>query len=51
MKVTVRPLTPECGADDWLWRGAKSMYDKPGFAEAARRRPARPVVRLALRAD
>ena len=51
MKVTVRPLTPECGADDWLWHGAKSMYDKPGFAEAARNRPARPVVHLARRAD
>ena len=38
----------ERGADDWLWHGAKSMYDKAGFAEVARRRPARPVVRLAL---
>jgi len=27
------------------------MYDKPGFAEAARNRPARPVVHLARRAD
>jgi GNAT superfamily N-acetyltransferase len=36
------------GADDWLWHGAKSMYDKAGFVEVARRRPARPVVRLAL---
>jgi len=39
---------PERGADDWLWHGAKSMYDKEGFVEVARRRPARPVVRLAL---
>ena len=38
----------ERGADDWLWHGAKSMYDKAGFVEVARRRPARPVVRLAL---
>jgi GNAT superfamily N-acetyltransferase len=36
------------GADDWLWHGAKSMYDKAGFAEVARRKPERPVVRLAL---
>jgi hypothetical protein len=40
VKVTVRPLTPERSADL-----------AAGFAEAARRRPARPVVRLALRAD
>jgi len=39
------------GADDWLWHGAKSMYDKAGFAEVARRRPARPVVRLTLDGD
>ncbi len=38
----------ERGADDWLWHGAMSMYDKKGFVEVARRRPARPVVRLAL---
>jgi ribosomal protein S18 acetylase RimI-like enzyme len=36
------------GADDWLWHGAKSMYDKAGFEEVARRRPERPVVRLKL---
>jgi ribosomal protein S18 acetylase RimI-like enzyme len=38
----------ERGADDWLWHGARSMYDKVGFVEVARRRPTRPVVRLAL---
>jgi len=38
------------GADDWLWHGAMSMYDKAGFAEVARRKPERPVVRLAMRA-
>ena len=38
----------ERGRDDWLWHGAKSMYDKAGFVEVARRRPERPVVRLAL---
>jgi GNAT superfamily N-acetyltransferase len=31
-----------------MWFGAKSMYDRAGFAEVARRRPERPVVRLAL---
>jgi ribosomal protein S18 acetylase RimI-like enzyme len=36
------------GADDWLWHGAKSMYDRAGFTEVARRKPQRPVVRLHL---
>jgi ribosomal protein S18 acetylase RimI-like enzyme len=35
-------------ADDFMWFGAKSMYDAAGFQEVARRRPARPVVRLHL---
>ena len=34
--------------DDWLWHGAKSMFDKAGFEEVARRKPHRPVVRLRL---
>jgi GNAT superfamily N-acetyltransferase len=34
--------------DDWLWHGAKSMYDHAGFHEVARRKPTRPVVRLKL---
>lgn len=34
--------------DDWLWHGAKSMFDKAGFEEVARRKPHRPVVRLQL---
>jgi ribosomal protein S18 acetylase RimI-like enzyme len=38
----------ERGADEWLWHGAKSMYDKAGFVEVARRKPERPLVRLAL---
>ena len=38
----------ERARDEWLWHGAKSMYDKAGFVEVARRRPQRPVVRLAL---
>jgi ribosomal protein S18 acetylase RimI-like enzyme len=36
------------GRDDWMWHGAMSMYEKAGFREVARRRPERPVVRLAL---
>lgn len=32
--------------DDFMWFGAKSMYDKAGFQEVARRKPQRPVVRL-----
>ncbi len=32
-----------------MFFGAKSMYDRAGFREVARRRPTRPVVRRALR--
>jgi GNAT superfamily N-acetyltransferase len=35
---------------DVMFFGAKSMYDRAGFREVARRRPTRPVVRRALRA-
>jgi ribosomal protein S18 acetylase RimI-like enzyme len=35
--------------DDWMWHGAMSMYEKAGFAEVARRRPQRPIVRLEVR--
>lgn len=34
---------------DFMWFGAKGMYDRAGFKEVARRRPNRPVVRRALR--
>lgn len=37
---------PSRSHDDFMWFGAKSMYDKAGFAEVARRKPHRPVVRL-----
>jgi ribosomal protein S18 acetylase RimI-like enzyme len=37
------------GSDDWMWHGAKSMFDKAGFTEVARRKPQRPVMRNALR--
>jgi GNAT superfamily N-acetyltransferase len=32
--------------DDAMWFGAKSMFDAAGFDEVARRKPARPIVRL-----
>lgn len=32
--------------DHDLWFGTKSMYDKVGFKEVARRKPSRPVVRI-----
>jgi len=32
------------------WFGSKGMFDEAGFQEVARRKPDRPVVRLALRA-
>jgi ribosomal protein S18 acetylase RimI-like enzyme len=34
-------------SDDTMWFGAKSMYDGAGFIEVARRKPQRPIVRLA----
>lgn len=34
--------------DDDLWFGVKAMYDDAGFEEVARRKPARPVLRLKL---
>jgi ribosomal protein S18 acetylase RimI-like enzyme len=33
-------------SDDAMWFGAKSMFDAAGFQEVARRKPARPVVRI-----
>jgi len=40
--------TTEPSAGESAWFGIKTMYDKAGFHEVARRKPARPVVRLAL---
>lgn len=39
---------PARSKDDQMWFGAKSMYDKAGFKEVARRKPQRPIVRLEL---
>ena len=35
--------------DTDLWFGTKSMYDRAGFEEVARRKPERPIVRLRIR--
>lgn len=40
---------PTRSRDDAMWFGAKSMYDRAGFKEVARRKPARPVVRLQIK--
>jgi ribosomal protein S18 acetylase RimI-like enzyme len=32
--------------DSAMWFGAKSMYDRAGFEEVARRKPQRPIVRI-----
>jgi GNAT superfamily N-acetyltransferase len=40
---------PGHSKDDTMWFGAKSMYDHAGFAEVARRKPQRPIVRKRLR--
>jgi GNAT superfamily N-acetyltransferase len=37
------------GDPDSMFFGAKSMFDRAGFTEVARRKPTRPVVRRALR--
>lgn len=37
---------PSAGQSSWF--GSKAMYDQAGFHEVARRKPARPVVRLRL---
>jgi len=38
----------EPSRDDSIWFGTRSMYDRAGFVEVARRRPHRPVMRLEL---
>ena len=37
---------PARSNDEYMWFGAKSMYDHAGFKEVARRKPQRPIVRL-----
>ncbi len=38
----------ERSSDDSMWFGSKSLYDKAGFEEVARRKPHRPTMRLAI---
>lgn len=40
---------PGRSADTAMWFGPLSMYERAGFQEVARRKPGRPVVRLALK--
>jgi GNAT superfamily N-acetyltransferase len=40
---------PRRSVDDFMWFGAKPMFDRAGFVEVARRTPTRPVVRKTLR--
>jgi GNAT superfamily N-acetyltransferase len=40
---------PQRCPDEAMWFGCKAMYDRAGFAEVARRRPTRVVMRKALR--
>jgi GNAT superfamily N-acetyltransferase len=40
--------TPGEARDDALWFGSKALYDAAGYAEVARRKPTRPVVRIAV---
>jgi len=40
---------PGRARDNDMWFGAKSMYDRAGFQEVLRRKPARPVVRLKVK--
>jgi ribosomal protein S18 acetylase RimI-like enzyme len=39
---------PQRAEDQWMWHGAKRMFDRAGFTEVARRKPERPIMRLAL---
>lgn len=40
---------PGRARDNDMWFGAKSMYDRAGFQEVARRKPGRPIVRLKVK--
>lgn len=37
---------PTRSNDGFMWVGAKSMFDKAGFAEVARHKPQRPIMRI-----
>jgi GNAT superfamily N-acetyltransferase len=40
---------PARSHSDFMWFGAKPMFDRAGFTEVARRKPTRPVMRRGLR--
>ena len=42
---------PKGAVDDFMWFGAKTMFDRAGFVEVVRRKPTRPVMRRTLRAS
>ncbi len=42
---------PARSNDDYMWFGAKSMFDHAGFEEVARRKPQRPIVRIKVQGD
>jgi GNAT superfamily N-acetyltransferase len=42
---------PGRGHDTFLWNGVRSMFEREGFVEVARRRPERPVMRRAFGTD
>ena len=45
--VEAYPVDKPARANDQdMWFGAKSMFDKAGFEEVARRKPQRPIVRI-----
>jgi GNAT superfamily N-acetyltransferase len=39
---------PGRSPDGWLWHGTKGLFAGAGFAEVARRKPTRPVMRLEI---
>ena len=49
-RLEAKPIDKnERSPPDFIWFGAKSMYDRAGFKEVARRKDTRPVVRKSLR--
>jgi GNAT superfamily N-acetyltransferase len=40
---------PERSISDFMWFGAKSLFERAGFREVARRKPTRPFMRKTLR--
>ncbi len=50
LQIEAYPVDKATRSNDmFLWFGAKSMFDRAGFVEVARRKPERPIVRLKVR--